>query len=57
MLEEAELVMVDAAVTEPVELHVHDFGSFGLDTTVDDAFSSAVVSLDRSRRLTMTQFL
>ena len=49
--------MVDAAVMEPVELHVHGFGSFGLDMTVDDVFSSAVVSLDRCRRLMMTQFL
>ena len=28
-----------------------------MDTTVDDTFSSAVVSLDRSRRLMMSQFL
>ena len=53
----AELVLVDAAVKEPVELHVHGFGLFRLDMTVDDAFSSAVVSLDRSRGLMMTQFL
>ena len=56
-LEEAKLVLVDTAVTEPVEVHVHGIGSFGLDTTVDDAFSSAVVCLDRSRGLMMTQFL
>ena len=49
--------MVDAAVTEPVEFHVNGFGSFGLDMTVDDAFSSAVVSLDRCRWLTMTPFM
>jgi hypothetical protein len=52
--DETELVLVDAAVMEPVEIHVHGFGPFGLDTTVDDAFSSAVVRLDRSRGLTMT---
>ena len=39
--------MVDAAVMEPVELHAHGFGSFGMDMTVYDVSSSAVVSLDR----------
>ena len=43
--------MVDALVTKPVELHVHGFGLFRLDTTVDDAFGSAVVSLDGCRGL------
>ena len=52
--EEVELVMVDAAVMEPVETHVHGFGLFGLDMTVDDVFRSAVVSLDRCRRLKVT---
>ena len=55
--EEVELVLVDTAVVEPMELHVNGFCLFGLDTTVDDVFSSAVVRLDRCRRLTMTQFL
>ncbi len=55
--EETELVLVDTVATEPVEMHVHGFGLFGLDTTIDDALSSAVVCLDWSRGLMMTQFL
>ena len=49
--------MVDAAVAEPVEAHVHGFGTFWLDTAVDNAFGSAVVCLDWSRGLLVTQFL
>ena len=55
--EEVELVFVDTAVVEPMELHVNGFCLFGLDTTVDDTFSSAVVHLDWSRGVMMTQFL
>ena len=31
------------------QLHVHSFASFGSDTTFEDAFGCAVVSLDRCR--------
>ena len=55
--EEVELVLVDTAVMKPMESHVHGFCSFGLDTTVDDAFGSAVVSLDECRGFGMSQFL
>ena len=55
--EEVELILVDTAVAEPMELHVHGFCFFGLDMTVDDVVSSAVVSLDGCRGLRTSQFL
>ena len=39
--------MVDTAVSKPVESHLHGFGMFGLDMTLDDAVGSAVVGLDQ----------
>ena len=46
LTEEAELVLVDTAITKPVILHVHGFGSFGMEMTVDNIVGSAVVCLD-----------
>ena len=34
----SELVLVDGAVEEPVESHVHRLGAFWLHLLVDDAF-------------------
>ena len=39
----SKLMLVDTAVSKQVESHVHGFGMFGLDMTVDDALGSAVV--------------
>jgi hypothetical protein len=33
-----ELFLVDAAIPQPVETHVHGFGTFWLHPFVDDAF-------------------
>ena len=54
---EAELVLVDIAVMEEMELHVHGCCSSRLNVTVDDSFGSAVVGLDGCRGLRMSQFL
>ena len=40
-----KLVLVDSAVSGPVEQHVHGFCLFWLDLTVDDTVGSAVVSV------------
>ena len=45
MPEEAESVMVDVLVMEPVELHVHGLGAFGDDGFVDNATGCVVVGL------------
>ncbi len=36
-------------IAEPMKMHVHGFCLLGLDTTVDDAFGSAVVGLNGCR--------
>ena len=53
--EEAELVFMGTAVMKPVEVHVNCFGLFVLNTTVDDIFGSAIVSLDGCGGLRMSQ--
>jgi hypothetical protein len=55
--EKAKFVLIDTIVLEPVELHDHGFGSFGLDATVGDAFGSDAVSLDGCRGLGISQLL
>jgi hypothetical protein len=51
-----ELALVNP-VADPVETHVHGFGSALLDRVVGDAFSAFVVGLDGCGRLWMTEFL
>ena len=43
-------------VTDPVEAHVNCLGSFLFDGVIGDAGGSAVVSLDGSRWLGVTEF-
>ena len=53
---DAELFLA-FAISEPVESHVHGFGPFGLDLSVDDAFGGGVVCLERGGRLCVSEFL
>ena len=44
-------------ISQPVEAHVHGFGSFLLDSVVDDSLGCAIVSFDGCSGLRVTQFL
>ena len=44
-------------VADPGKTHIHGFGAFLFDCIVGNARCSAVVGLDRGRRLIVTQFL
>jgi hypothetical protein len=52
---DAELALA-FTVTEPVEVHVHCFGSFRLDFAVYDCISHSIVRLEGCIRLLMAEF-
>jgi hypothetical protein len=51
-----EKLSLSDAVSYPIKTHVHGFGPFLFDAVVGNAGGSAVVSLDRSGRLWMSEF-
>ena len=52
-----ELLLVDTAILQPVESHVHRFSMFRLDSTVDNTFDGGVFCLDGCRGLFVPHFL
>ncbi len=44
------------AVTEPIEVHVHSFGAFLLDSVIGNPAGSVVVSLEWGSQLQVAQF-
>ncbi len=53
----SKLFLVDAAIPQPMETHIHGFDTFWLDPFVDDAFGSGIVDLNRGGRLFVPHFL
>ena len=52
---DAEVVLLDA-VLDPEVAHVHRFGALGLERTIGNAVSSAVVGFDWGRTLRKAKF-
>jgi hypothetical protein len=52
-----ELLLVDAAISQPMEAHIHGFGTFWLHPFVDDAFGGGIVNLNGGGRLFVSHFL
>ncbi len=52
-----KLFLVDAAIRQPMETHIHGFGTFWLDLFVDDAFGGGIVDLNGGGRLFVPHFL
>ena len=50
-----KLFLVDAAIPQPMEMHIHGFGTFWLHPFVDDAFGGGIVDLNRGGRLFVPQ--
>ena len=53
----SELLLVDAAISQPMEAHIHGFGTFWLLPFVDDAFGGGIVNLNGGGRLFVSHFL
>ncbi len=53
----SELLLIDAAILQPMETHIHGFGTFWLHLFVDDAFGSGIVNLKGGGRLFVSHFL
>ena len=53
----SKLFLVDAAISQPMETHIHGFGTFWLYPFVDDAFGSGIVDLNGGGRLFVPHFL
>ncbi len=51
------LLLVDAAIPQPMEMHIHGFGTFWLHPFVDDAFGGGIVNLNGGGRLFVSHFL
>ena len=54
--EKLELLLVYLAILQPMELQVHCFGAFWLDSTVDGALCHQVVCLYQCRQLQVSHF-
>ena len=50
-----KLALADS-VADPIETHIHSFGTFLFDIIGGDTYCSGVVGLERCRRLRMPQF-
>jgi len=53
----SELLLADAAIPQPMEMHIHGFGTFWLHPFVDDAFGGGIVNLNGVGRLFVSHFL
>ena len=53
----SELLLADAAIPQPMETHIHGFGTFWLHPFVDDAFGGGIVNLNGGGRLFVSHFL
>ena len=53
----SELFLADAAISQPMEMHIHGFGMFRLHSFVDDAFGGGIVNLNGGGRLFVSHFL
>jgi hypothetical protein len=53
----SDLLLIDAAILQPVETHIHGFGTFWLHLFVDDAFGGGIVNLNGGGRLFVSHFL
>ncbi len=52
----SELLLIDAAIPQPMETHIHGFGTFWLHPFVDDAFGGGIVNLNEGGRLFVSHF-
>ena len=53
----SKLFLVDAAIPQPMEMHILGFGTFWLYPFVDDAFGGGIVNLNGGGRLFVPHFL
>ena len=51
-----KLFLVETAIPQPIETHIHGFGTFW-HPFVDDAFSGGIVNLNRGGHLFVSRFL